>query len=181
MSQAATSYSAEMSNLGQPQPPGRSQPKALSNRGACARTWYFTFDLQSIEAGVASQLKAFKSSQFRESNLKAQSSISYSFTNGSPDTRGFTSGGSRWQKSVQTWLTHSGSSISNLQLHPTSDRFNDPRIRSFLEESNLPDAGGSAMPGRRLRQDTSFTTARARGGWCEVLQAGQKMAPQRQA
>jgi hypothetical protein len=68
-------------NLGQFGPSGRSQPKALSDRSACARTCYFTFDLQSSEAGVASLLKAFKSSQFRESNLKAPSIISFSFTN----------------------------------------------------------------------------------------------------
>ena len=67
------------------------------------------------------------------------------------------------KKSVQNWLTHSDSAISNLQLHPISDRFNDPRIRSFLEESDLPDAGGSAMLGRRLRLDTMAASSAPRG------------------
>jgi hypothetical protein len=66
-----------------------------------------------------------------------------------------------WQKLVQTWLTHSA--ISNLQLYPISDRFNDPRIRSFLEESHLSDGGGSAMPGRRLRLDTMAASGDPRG------------------
>ena len=59
-----------------------------SQRSGCQCTyvvvrWYFTFDLQASEAGVASQLKAFESSPFRKSNLTAASIISFSFTNGS--------------------------------------------------------------------------------------------------
>jgi hypothetical protein len=139
---SATSSAAKKSILDQSRPAGPSQPQTLSDRGAYARTWYFTFDLQASEAGVASQLKAFESSQFRRSSLKAASIISFAFTDGSPGSRGFIFGGTMRQTSVQNWLTHSGSAISNLQLHLISYRFNDPRIRSFLEQSDLPDAGG---------------------------------------
>jgi hypothetical protein len=62
--------------------------------------------MQASEAGVASQLKAFEFSPFRKSNLTAASVISFSFTDGSPEIRGYTSGKNMWQKSVQTWLTH---------------------------------------------------------------------------
>jgi hypothetical protein len=74
---SATSSGAEKSNHSQSRASGRSQPKALSDRGASARTWYFTFDLQASEAGVASQLKAFKSSPFRENNMTAASIINH--------------------------------------------------------------------------------------------------------
>jgi hypothetical protein len=89
---SATSSAAETSIMGQSRPSGPSQIQTLSARGANARTWYFTFDMQASEAGVASQLKAFESSPFRTSNLTAASLISFSFTDGSPEIRGYTSG-----------------------------------------------------------------------------------------
>ncbi len=183
---SATNSAAEKTDLSQSRASGRSQPKpeALSDRGARARTWYFTFDMHASDAGVASQLKAFEFSPFRKSNWTAASVISFSFTDGSPEIRGFTTGGNLLQKSVQTWLTHSGSAISDLQLHPISDRFNDPRIRSFLEQSDLPDAGGSAMPGRRLRLDTMAECGDPRaargGGHPRLRPMVESAAPQQQ-
>ncbi len=62
------------------------------------------------------------------------------------------------QKCVDAWLTNP--TISNLQLHLISDRFGDPKIRSYLEDSELPAAGQpttsdeSTVQGRRLRVDT---------------------------
>jgi hypothetical protein len=85
------------------------------------------------------------------------------------------------RKSVQTWLTHSA--ISNLQLHSISDRFYDPRIRSFLEESDLLDAGGSAMARRRLRLDTMAASGAphgARSGGCPRLRPMVESAAQQQ-
>jgi hypothetical protein len=161
---SATSSAAETSIMGQSRPSGPSQIQTLSARGANARTWYFTFDMQASEAGVASQLKAFEFSPFRRSNLTAASLISFSFTDGSPEIRGYTSGGNMWQKSVQTWLTNSGLAISNLKLHRISNRSKDTQIKSFLEESDLPDAGGSVMPGRRLRLDTMAASGAPRCG-----------------
>ncbi len=60
------------------------------------------------------------------------------------------------------WLTHSGIAISNLQLHPIAYQFKDPCIRSFLEDSQLPAVGESAMPGRRLRLDTMAASGKPR-------------------
>ena len=62
-----------------------------------------------------------------------------------------------WQKTVQTWLTDPA--ISNLQLHPIADRFNDPKILLFLADSTLP-------MGLRLRMDTMGPSdaPRVRGG-----------------
>ncbi len=122
-------------------------------RGLFRSTWYFTFDLQASEAGVASQLEAFKSSPFRTHRLKTASIISFSRSaDGSPDIRGFISGKTMWQSTVQAWLTNSA--LSNLQLHPISDRIDDRFIVLFLADSELPAAGESAMQGPRIRMDT---------------------------
>ena len=113
----------------------------------CRNTWYFAFNLQASlasEAGVASQLESV--AQYRKQALTTASIISFSSSaEESPEIRGFIYGTSMWQRTVQTWLTHS--TISNLQLHPISDRFNDPKIRSFLTDSMPP-------LGLRLRVDT---------------------------
>jgi hypothetical protein len=103
---------------------------------------------------VESQLKAFEYSSFRLSNLTKALIISFSFADGSPDICGLISGGNMWQVTVQKWLALSGIAISNPQLHPIGDRFKDPLIRSFLEDSELPAAGESSLLGRRLRLDT---------------------------
>jgi hypothetical protein len=115
----------------------------------CKNTWYFTFNLQvslASEVGVASQLESVASSQYRKQALTTASIISFSSSaDGSPEIRGFISGGSMWQRTVQTWLT--GPAISNLQLHPIARRCNDPKILLFLADSTLP-------MGLRLRMDT---------------------------
>jgi hypothetical protein len=90
-----------------------------NTRGLFRSTLYFTFDLQVIEAGVASQLEVFESSPFRTRRLKTASIINFSRSaDGSPDIRGYISGKTMWQSTVQTWLTNSA--LSNLQLHPIS-------------------------------------------------------------
>jgi hypothetical protein len=61
---------------------------------------------------------------------------------------------------VQTWLGNSA--ISNLQLHPISDRFNDHFICSFLDDSAPPGVGvpatvaaaGKSTMGLRIHLDT---------------------------
>ena len=127
----------------------------------CRNTWYFAFNLQASlasEAGVDSQLESVASSQYRKQALTTASIISFSSSaDESPEIRGFISGKSMWQRTVQTWLTQS--TISNLQLHPISDRFNDPKIRSFLTDSMPP-------LGLRLRVDTMGPSdaPRARSG-----------------
>ena len=116
-------------------------PAAGNFRGLPQKTWYFTFDLQASEAGVTSQLEAFESSTFRNQSIKTASIISFSRSaDGSPDIWGFISGKTMWKSTMQIWLTNSA--LSNLQLHPISDRFSDPFIVSFLADSELPAAGG---------------------------------------
>jgi hypothetical protein len=121
---------------------------SASGRGQPKNTWYFAFDPQArlpSEAGVAFQLESLAYSQYRKQALTKASIISFSSSAESPEIRGFISGKSMWPKTVQTWLT--SSEISNLQLHPIADRFNDPKILSFLADSTLP-------VGLRLRVDT---------------------------
>ena len=130
---------------------------AGNHRGLPRKTWYFTFDLQASDAGVESQLEAFESSPFRRNSLKTASIISFSRSaDGSPDIRGFISGKTMWQSTVQAWLTDPA--LSKLQLRPISDRFNDEFIVSFLADSELP--------GRRIRMDTMNPSGapRVRGG-----------------
>jgi hypothetical protein len=141
---------------------------AGNSRGLPRKTWYFTFDLQASEVGVASQLEAFKSSPFRTRSMKTSSIISFSRSaDGSPDIRGFTSGKTMWKSTVQAWLTNSAeSALSNLQIHPISDRFNDRFIVSLLADSELPGGGESAMQGPRICMDTMNPSGapRVRGG-----------------
>jgi hypothetical protein len=118
----------------------------LKRQDICKNIFYFEFNLLTSEAGVASQLESLASSQHRKQTLKAASIISVSSsTDGSPEIRGFISGKTMWQRTLQTWLTDTA--ISHLQLHPIADRFKDPRILSFLADSTLP-------MGLRLRVDT---------------------------
>ena len=151
-----------------------------SSRGAHKNTWYVTFDLQVNEEGVVNQLRALESSKFRQERLKRASTISFSISTdgsvGSPATpgvppspeksaqiRGFISGGTMYESSVRKWLTNP--EISNLELHPISNRFDDSFIKSFLLDSALP--GESAIQGRRLRVDTmqaSDVTRKRAGG-----------------
>jgi hypothetical protein len=130
---------------------------AGQTRGICKRTWYLEFDLNTVlqagedgVSGVVSQLEALESSPYRRGNLSTASVISFSVDADSARIRGFISGGTMYESSVRKWLTNP--EISNLELHPISDRFHDPLIESFLLDSALP--GESAIQGRRLRVDT---------------------------
>jgi hypothetical protein len=67
-----------------------------------------------------------------------------------------------WQSTVQTWLTNSPA-LSNLQLHPISNRFNDEFIVSFLADSELPAAGMIAMQDPHGHHDLS-DAPRSKGG-----------------
>ena len=133
------------------------QSRHQSRRGPYKNTWYLEFDLNTVlqagedgVSGVVSQLEALESSPYRRGNLSTASVISFSVDADSARIRGFISGGTMYESSVITWLTNP--KISNLELHPISDRFHDPFIESFLLDSALP--GESAIQGRRLRVDT---------------------------
>jgi hypothetical protein len=128
-----------------------------------SRTWYFTFDLKASETGAASQLQALSISPLRIARIEKASIITFSCSaDGSPDIKGFISGGSMFRATVQAWLTNPA--ISNLQLHAISDRFKDDQIVSFLLDSALPATVGTAgesaageaagEAGRRVRLDT---------------------------
>ena len=152
MSDTTRSSAAENSNSGV-----SSQSQDVSRK-----TWYFTFDLLASEAGVKSQLDALQSSN----KLTNTTILSFSYSHNTDATdwssdnvvhiRGFISGDTTRRSSVKKLLTNS--EISNLELHPISDRYNDPLIISFLKDSALsgavPAAGDSAIQGRRLRVDT---------------------------
>ncbi len=55
------------------------------------------------------------------------------------------------------------------------------RTAHRVQRSPLPGNAVVSTSSRAGNSSNCFTTARARGGWCEVLQAGRKTVPQRQA
>ena len=129
---------------------------AVADRSRC---WFFTFDLKANDTSVAaSQLQALSISPVRIARIQKASIISFSFSaDGSPDIKGYISGGSMLRATVQAWLTNPA--ISNLQLHAISDRIKDELIVSFLWDSALPATVGTAGEsaagaGRRVRLDT---------------------------
>ena len=140
------------------------------SRGVCKRTWYLEFDLNTVlqagedgVSGVVPQLEALESSPYRRGNLSTASVISFSVDADSSHIRGFISGGTMYESSVRKWLTNP--EISNLELHPISNRFDDSIVKSFLLDSALP--GESAIQGCRLRVDTmqaSDVTRKRAGG-----------------
>ena len=169
MSAIARSSAAENSNRNRELSDASSQSQDVSRK-----TWYFTFDLLAGEVGVKSHLDALQSSN----KLKNTTTLSFSYnadatesrtvgTERSSDNvvhiRGFISGDTMRRSSVKKMLTNYA--ISNLELHPISNRFDDSIIKSFLLDSALP--GESAIQGCRLRVDTmqaSDVTRKRAGG-----------------
>ena len=105
----------------------QSLASGLGGRGICKNTWYFAFNLQASlaalasAAGVASQLESVASSQYRKHRLTTVSIISFSSSaDGSPEIRGFISGGSMWQRTAQNqrarcvgWYYHGSQTCTN--------------------------------------------------------------------